>query len=271
MSSKKVFIRREDLGGHLPKAVRAEATYKLSSVYVNRQPLKGFNAEDEKKYLNGILDVNPEHGDWPKHSKTFWADLTIPVGFTGVELEIGSSEDETPISIMDYIKYNFALKHPHVALTKEEMDNDVTKKFYIQDLSRQDKTRNNEIQVRKDADREFIKVTSNVSNMKRILRLMSNTNPDRMTDDQIENALYEIKNADAKKFIRIATDKNLELKAEIAEMVSLGVLRKIGNQIIFIDEVLGDTEDDTIIHLKDKKNSGKLTILRAKLKELTLV
>ena len=33
---------------------------------------------------------------------------------------------------------------------------------------------------------------------------------------------------------------------------------------------IGDTEDDTIIHLKDKKNSGKLTILRAKLKELAL-
>ena len=271
MSSKKVFIRREDLGGHLPKAVRAEATYKLSSVYVNRQPLKGFDSQDEKKYLDGILDVNPDHGDWRKHSKTFWADMTIPVGFTGVELEIGKDTDGNPISIMDYIKYNFAMKHPHVALTKEEMVSDVTKKFYIQDLTRQDKVRNNEIQVRKDADKEFIKVTSNSSNMKRILRLMSNTNPDRMNGDQVENALYEIKNSDPKKFLRIATDKNLELKAEIAEMISAGVLRKIGNQIIFIDEVLGDTTEDTVIHLKDKKNSGKLTILRAKLKELSLV
>ena len=54
-------------------------------------------------------------------------------------------------------------------------------------------------------------------------------------------------------------------------MISAGVLRKIGNQVIFIDEVLGDTMDDAVIHLKDKKNSGKLTILRAKLKELSLV
>ena len=74
-----------------------------------------------------------------------------------------------------------------------------------------------------------------------------------------------------KKFIRIAVDKNLELKAEIEEMVSAGVLRKIGNQVIFIDEVLGDTTEDAVVHLKDKKNSGKLTILRAKLKELSLV
>ena len=269
--SKKIFIRRKDLGGHLPKAVRAEATLKLSSVYVNRQPLKGFSPVDEKKYLNGILDVAPDHVDWPKHSKLFWADMTIPVGFTGIELEIGKDENGDPLSIMDYIKYSFALKHPHVALTKTEMETDTTKRFYIQDLAREDKVKNNSIKLKKDADKEFIKVSTSVNNMKRILRLMSNTNPDRMTDEQIENSLYEIKNNDPKKFIRVATDKNLELKAEIEEMVSAGVLRKIGNQVIFIDEVLGETVEDAVVHLKNKKNSGKLTILRAKLKELALV
>tara|TARA_A100001201_G_scaffold61059_2_gene58300 strand:- start:1167 stop:1979 length:813 start_codon:yes stop_codon:yes gene_type:complete len=268
--NKKVYLRRKDLGGHLPKAVRAEAKTRLSSVYVNRQPLKGFGPEDEKKYLQGILDVSPEHVDWPKHSKRFWADMTIPVGFTGVELEIGKHEDGTPISIMDFIKYNFAIRHPYVGLTKEEMNSSVTKKFYIQDLSREDKVKNNSIKLKKDADKEFIKVSSDLKNMKRILRLMSSTNPDRMTEDQIENSLYELKNSNPKKFVRIATDKNLELRAEIDEFVSAGVLRKIGNQVIFIDEVLGDTVEDTIVYLKDKKNSGKLTILRAKLKELSL-
>ena len=269
--SKIITIRQKELLNHLPKGVRAEAVYKLSSVYVNRQPLKGFTTEEEKKYLNGILDVTPEHVDWPKHSKAFWADMTIPVGFTGVELEIGLDEDNNPLSIMDYIKYRFAIKHPHVALTKEEMDSTFAKKFYIQDLSRADKIKNNEIQFKKDADKEFIKISSNEKSMKRVLRLMSNTDPDRMTEDQIENSLYELKNSDPKKFIRIATDKNLDLKAEIEEMVSAGVVRRIGNQVIFIDEVLGDTIDDAVVHLKDKKNSGKLIILRAKLKELSLV
>ena len=114
-------------------------------------------------------------------------------------------------------------------------------------------------------------MSSNEKTMKRVLRLMSNTNPDRMTAEQIENSLYEIKNKDPKKFFTIATDKNLELKSELEEMVSAGVIRKIGNQVIFIDEILGDTIDDTVIHLKDKKNSSKLTLLRAKLKELSLV
>ena len=115
--SKKVYLRQKEILNHLPKAVRAEAVMRISSVYVNRQPLKGFTLEEEKKYLVGILDVNPDHVDWPKHSKQFWAELTIPVGFTGVELEISTDKDGKPVNIMDYIKYRFALKHPHVALT----------------------------------------------------------------------------------------------------------------------------------------------------------
>ena len=269
--SKKVYLRRKDLDNHLPEAVRAEAVMRISSVYVNRQPLKGFTLEEEKEYMQEVLDVTPDHVDWPKHSKQFWAELSIPVGFTGVELDISTDENGKPVNIMDYIKYRFALKHPHVALTKEEMDLDFSKRFYIHDLIRDDKVKNNQIQFKKDADKEFIKVSSNSKSMKRILRLMSNTNPDRMTSEQIENTLYEIKNTSPKKFVRIARDKNLELKSEIEELVSAGVLRKIGNQVIFIDEVLGDTVEDAVVHLKDKRNSGKLTILRAKLKELSLV
>ena len=104
--------------------------------------------------------------------------------------------------------------------------------------------------------------------MKWVLRLVSEINPDTMSREQIENMLYDVKEKQPKKFLKIATDKQLSMKAEIEEMVSAGILRKIGNQIVFIDEILGDTLENAILHLKDKKNSSKLTILRAKLKEL---
>ena len=97
--------------------------------------------------------------------------------------------------------------------------------------------KNNKIQLRKDADKMFIKSSADVKNMKRILRLITSINPDRLTDDQIENQLYEIKDKNPAKFLKIASDKNLEIKAEIEEMVTAGVMRKIGNQIIFIDDI----------------------------------
>ena len=60
------------------------------------------------------------------------------------------------------------------------------------------------------------------------------------------------------------------MKAELEEMLSVEILRKIGNQIIYQDEILGDTLQDTVIFLNDKKNSGKLTTLRAKLKDAVI-
>ena len=49
--SKTVFLRRKEINNHLPKAVRAEAIMKLSSVYVNRQPLKGLSPSEEKELM----------------------------------------------------------------------------------------------------------------------------------------------------------------------------------------------------------------------------
>ena len=266
--SKKVYLRAKPINNHLPKEISASAVRRLSSVYVNRQPLKPFSLDDEKKYLAGMLDVDPAHMEWPKHTKKFWSEFTIPVGFEGVELEVGLTDDGHPVDITDFIKYNFALKHPHVALTEEEMNASSQKRFYIHDAARKDMQRNNDIQIKKDADKAFIKVSSDEKKMRHVFRLLGSLNPDTLTREQVENMLYDIKEKSPKKFIKISQDKHLELKAEIETMVSAGVLRKIGNQIIFIDEVLGETLDDTVIHLNDKKNSGKLTTLRAKLKTL---
>ena len=112
------------------------------------------------------------------------------------------------------------------------------------------------------------RVSNDENQMRRVFRLLGSINPNVLTREQVENLLYDIKEKSPKKFIKVSQDKHLELKAEIETMVSAGVLRKIGNQVIFIDEVLGETLDDTVIHLNDKKNSGKLTTLRAKLKTL---
>ena len=69
--SKKVYLRAKQINNHLPKEINASAIRKLSSVYVNRQPLKAFDPEDEKKYLAGMLDVDPftwSGLNTPKHS-----------------------------------------------------------------------------------------------------------------------------------------------------------------------------------------------------------
>jgi hypothetical protein len=251
--------------GHLPKEVRAGAISKVSSVYVNRQPLKGVEGDEAKKLMTGFLDVNPDHVDWPKHEKVFWTNLTIKVPFEGIEFEVGVDKNGKPYNLDHYLKYRFCLKHPYVADAKKDLIG--KQRFYFIDADKDVKDKNKKVKVRKEADKEFIKASSDEKKMDMLIRLLSKTNPTKLTRDQKENTLYDLKDAEPAKFFKLATDKSLEMKAEIDEMVEHGVLRKIGNQVVYIDEILGETVEDTIIYLKNKKNSGTLTVLRAKLKE----
>ena len=104
--------------------------------------------------------------------------------------------------------------------------------------------------------------------MRRILRVFGNPKPENLSEIEVENTLYEVKDKQAEKFLKIVLDKNLDLRAEIEEMIALGVIRKIGNQHIYGEETIGENITDTIIYFKNKKNSGQVNAMRAQLKTL---
>jgi len=260
--------RKENTLDHLPEAVRVAAQVRLGSVFSGRQPLKGVEGEEAKKLFDGILPVDKDHQDWPHYVNRYWIELSVKVPFEGVELEVGKDENDKPYNVDDYLTYRFALKHPHCGGSKEEMTS--KNRFYLHDPKRDEMEQAKKVRTRKDADKEYIKASNDEKTMDRLIRLLSNSKPETLNLDQKETILYELKGKNPVKFIKIARDKNLERKAEIEEMVSAGVLRKIGNQIIYIDEVLGETIEDTIVYMKNKKNSGTLTTLRAKLKEVVI-
>lgn len=266
--SHKVYLRRRPIGGHLPKEVRAEAVTKLSSIFVNRQPLKGFaTTEEEKKYLNGILDVNPEDRDWSKFSRRFWAELRIPVGFAGKELEIGLDINGDPLNIMDFISYNFSKRHVLVADTEEEMKRDPKTRFWVMDPKKETNRKNSNVQVAKKADREFIKATEDLDRMKNLLQVLGNVKVETYDKESIENMLYDIKQSTPKKFLETCLDDNLDIRAEIASFVSSRVINKIGNVHIHGNDTIANSEEEAIIFFKNPKNSGLLNILRSKQRE----
>ena len=200
--------------------------------------------------------------------KDYWASMRVKVPFEGKELDVTMREDGTPENIEDYVTYKWCMKHRQVAGSKEEMDAEAGKKFYIYDPQKDLLKKNKNVQIAKDADKEFIKASTDPKKMRRLLRLLTTTNPDRFTDLEVENNLYEIKGKDPARFFKFATDKDLDLKDEIAELVEKDVLRKIGNQYIYGDETIGQDLQDTIVYFKNKKNSGAINALRAKLKEV---
>lgn len=266
---RKIIIRRKEVLNHLPKEIRAGAKVTIGSIYVGRQPLKGVEGEEAQKLLKDIIDVPHGHVEWPKKEKEFWASMRVKVPFEGVELDISTDEEGNPFNPMDYLTYKWCLKHRLVASTKEEMDADGRKRFYIYDPEKDLLKKNAAVKVSKEADKEFIKLTGNVDKMRMLLRVLSTgSRPESLTDMEVENMLYDIKNQNAAKFLKYAIDQDLEIRSEISEMVEYGVIRLIGNQHIYIDETIGENITDTIVYFKNKKNSGAVNAMRAQLKEL---
>jgi hypothetical protein len=263
---RKVIIRRKEVQGFLPKEIRAGARVTIGSMYVGRQPLKGLDSEEAKKYLPDIIGLPANHVDFPAAEKDFWANMKIKVPFEGTELDITTDENGTPINVMDWITYKWCSKHRHVADKKEVMD--AHHRFYIYDPNRELVDQNNKIKVKKEADKEYIKVSTDIDKMRRVLRVFGTPKPENLTEIQVENSLYEIKDKQAEKFLKVVKDQNLDLKAEIEEMVALGVIRKIGNQHIYGEETIGENITDTVIYFKNKKNSGQVNAMRAQLKTL---
>jgi len=266
---RKIFIRRKEVLNHLPKEVRAGAKVNIGSIYVGRQPLRGVEGEESHKLLASILDVPPGHEQWPKQEKDFWASMTLKVPFEGVELNITVDEAGNPENVMDYITWKWCLKHRQVADSEKAMQDDGSKRFYIYDPQRDLLKKNTEVKLKKEADKEFIKVSSDFDKMRRLMRLLSKgSNPETLTDMEIENQLYNIKNDKPALFLKYSTDKHLDLRAEIEEMVQANVLRTIGNQIIYGDETIGENITDAIVYFNNKKNSGQVNAMRAQLKEV---
>ena len=148
------------------------------------------------------------------------------------------------------------------------MIKDGKKKFYIYDPEGDLVKQNSKIKLKKDADKEFIKISSDSVKMRRVLWVMTKQNPSKLNELEIENRLYSLKDQEPTKFLKVSSDKNLDTKAEIEELVEASVLRKIGNQIIYGDETIGEDMSDTVVYFNNKKNSGAINAMRAQLKTI---
>lgn len=266
---KEVHIRRRETKSHLPVPVISGAIKTLGSIFDGQGPLRGVIGDEEKKLLSKHLGIDVDDSEFPKKIREFWIELRVKVPVEGVTLQVGVNEQGEPYDIKGYLIYKWAKKHKFVANNKAELDGNTHKKYYIHDPDIENRHENARIKMRKTAYMEFSKMDGKYDKMKMLIKVLDDVDVESMTETDIENRLEHLINVDAESFVAKATDKNLELRALISDLISKNILRKIGNSIYYIEEKLGDTEQDAILFLKDKKNSEMLLILKEKLKEFT--
>lgn len=260
-------IRRRETKSYLPIPVVANSKKMLSSVYDGAGPLKGLSKDEEKQLLSKHLGIDPDEKDFPKITRSFWADLRIEIPSDGKVLNITKDEDNDPANIYDYIVFKWAEKHPHVAKDREEMLSNSKFKYYVHDPEVATQKSNVKVAFKKKAYAEFIKIGEDETKIDRLIRLLTDSEPSAMSLKQKQNTLDQIIEDSPERFFVTATDKHIQTKAILSELVSNNIVNKIGNQYYFIDEKLGETEDEAVKYFNDKKNSETVNILKAKLQE----
>jgi hypothetical protein len=264
---KEVQIRRREAKSDLPPAVVSSSKKVLASIYDGQGPLRGVTGSEEKKLLSQYLGIDVEDTRFPKIVRDFWADLRVEVPIEGKVLNIGKDEDGSPLDIEAYLIYQWALKHKFVAPNKSKMLENSLKQYYIFDPDFESKQTNQEVEYKRKAYAEFIKISGNEEKIDMIIMILTNSEPNKMSSVQKDNYLDQLIAEDPKRFVEVATDKAIEIKFNLAMMVSNSILTKIGNQYWFMDQKLGNTEEEAVLFFKDKKNSETVNILKAKLEE----
>ena len=262
-----VQIRRRETKSHLPPPVVSNAKKVLSSIYSGQGPLKGVKGEEEKELLAEYLGMDKDEKDFPKVCRNFWADLRVEIPSDGKVLNITKRENGKPVEIFDYLVYQWAQKHKYVAEDREAMLDDSQKLYYIYDPEVEMKNQNKQVKLKKHAYKEFIKMSEDEDKIDMVITVLTDSDPDQMSSTQKENYLEQLIDDNPQRFVAVATDKALEIKSYLSEMVSHNIVNKVGNQYWFVDEKLGDTLEDTVLYFKDKKNSETINILKAKLEE----
>lgn len=265
----------------LPKeeAIRGEVIKRIGSQfkYGTHDIIRGLSVEEEERFLPNIIGIQPNSENWDQAVKAYWADYTINVTTTGLELEIGFKEDgKTPLNLKHYMDYKFCVENSNVAVTDEELDNKDIKSFFIIDYSKLQDEKLAKNRLLKEADKEFVLLTSDDTSESRtkvthILTVLSGYGDTMgLSYEMREMKLRELKEENPQRFLEVVKDKNIADHALLQKALSVGEVTLEGETYFLQDMRMGSGKREAIGWLQDNNNSSIRSKLVEKLKAITI-
>ncbi len=291
----------------------SQAKRGIGSFYVNKHSTRkgtGLTDEEVKLLLPQTLEVSVTDNEFRKRVELFYTEINTIVPYErGLELEIGLELDNekpitysetidepqkdqsikkvekknTPINFEDYIRYRHALAFPYCAPTPDEAKGNSTKDFYIEDPEQTilDEVAKNEIKDKAMTVYQTLKTEP--EKVKMVLSLLRFEIPRKPGEVIIVNNLSPdtrlllLRDISIKKpavFYKTATDSKLKNKYILEELITMGLLKKIGSSIIVENtgDPLGANIDEAVYNLfEDASNAQLLGKLKAEYQERRLL
>jgi len=269
MQSRIVYIKRRVPNSKINSDVYNGTVTSIGATFDRSgKTVTGLTLEEERSIMPKVLGIANTDTQFEKLVQEYFQNLAIRVIWEEpYKLEIGLDDNGLPLNSVDFVKYKFAIANKkEVALNKGEAIGN--KRFYIEDPNIDRDEKYNLLQLKKEAFKEFYKLSDNQKKIDMIMavlgfdmRELSKEGKDKDKDLLIEDYI----NKYPEKFIEIAQDKNLEVKAFVEDCISAEVLQKIGETYIDGDVELGKSMEEAVMFLKDKKNSDVFVKLKARL------
>lgn len=271
---------------NIPKEIQPEVVRKISPQWKRngqKDLTRGLTTEQEVLIMPNLIGVQPNDPNWTFKVRDFWADYSLVVTENGVELDISTKkvkykdsngnekEIDFPNNIEDYMAYQICLQSGLVAKSESDMNNLDSFSYIMIDKAVEQEKIKSEFEYLSKADIAFSKLiskfTENESTIDWILELLKEKSDPTIftmsgTDKQM--LLRTKKEKDAKKFLKIVADPELENKALIAILLTNSIITKEGNDYYFIDDKIG-SEVAMINYLKDPLKSTSVGKMKSQL------
>jgi hypothetical protein len=205
------------------------------------------------QFKNKDLSTKPTD----EKGSNFWADLEIRL-----DAKKGVSEFNLEIP-MDYIKYKVMLESSKFCNSPLEKQKWPSADWMIID---EEKTAEIEA-VEIDFEMEASEIFNSLSEVDRkgMLKLYGKSKLEKASPSLIKSTLFKEMKKDPKRFTKIASDKSLQTRIFLEEMLSLGIIKKKGNYFTNGDDPIGNSTDEAVLYLEDLKNQSVVIALKNKL------
>ena len=207
----------------------------------------GLSLEDEKR-LGILLGLDLSRNAL----NPFWVNFRIRTSINDI---IFNTDDP-----LDELKYLFCKRHKRVK--NSLLENKATADFVLINRDEEAKVENSFNRTKRDAIREFDKLTP--TEIRKALRLFG-YNAENMSSEVAENRLYTFIEANPNKFLdRWVNNKSREVEVLIETAISKNIIRKNKNVYKYGSEIIGSSLDDTISYLLNPNNQDiRLAIVNA--------
>ncbi len=240
----------------------------------------GLEFNEIKLLMPIIINLESSDRDFMKKVDDYFTDITTRIPHDGLPLEIGLkvnndsalSEDNFPLNIEQYVKYRHAMSHPDMANSKEEAEGNQLKKFYLVDAEKTLENEKSTNDIRDQAMTEYLSIKGDKNKVDMVYTNIVLEYKNLSFNEKVMYLREYIEDNDiakAKNFIKIAQDKDLNIKYGINKLIQANILRRVGNAIVITESgtSIGKDMIDAVVWFKDQTNSDTIGVLKARLQE----